>query len=300
MTRLAFCDYHNMIAILEKYEHNVDFHPIVDFVEASYIRYALTINPTVYVSYIRQFWSTARVKTSDGGTKILATIDGKPIIISESSIRRNLKLKDEAGISSLPDAELFENLTLIGVNSPSFSGRTVPLFPTMLVTMGEGSSTPTEPHHTPSPKAPQSQQHDLLSSIHPPVTTVKIPTVIPTKPPPLRPGLSFWRTEIEEVMTHLEKMPQSKGGVYRQGRKQVPTVSIPPAGEIPTVSVSTSSGVVLTASPIFTTATVATPYSRRKGKEKMVESETPKKKKLQEQMDVQMARQLEEEMARDA
>nr|GFC34238.1 hypothetical protein [Tanacetum cinerariifolium] len=62
----------------------------------------------------------------------------------------------------------------------------------------------------------------------------------------------------------------------------------------------TGSGVVPTAIPIFTTLTVATPYSRRKGKEKMVESKTPKKKKLQEQMDVQMARQLEEEMARDA
>nr|GEZ28371.1 hypothetical protein [Tanacetum cinerariifolium] len=35
MARLQFCDYHNMVAILEKSEHNVDFHPIVDFVEAS-------------------------------------------------------------------------------------------------------------------------------------------------------------------------------------------------------------------------------------------------------------------------
>nr|GFA20997.1 hypothetical protein [Tanacetum cinerariifolium] len=41
---------------------------------------------------------------------------GKPITISESSIRRNLKLRDEVGISSLPDAELFENLTLMGYN----------------------------------------------------------------------------------------------------------------------------------------------------------------------------------------
>nr|GEX18057.1 putative reverse transcriptase domain, ribonuclease H-like domain, aspartic peptidase domain protein [Tanacetum cinerariifolium] len=112
--RLAFCDYHNMIAILEKYDHNVDFHPIVDFVEASHTRYALTINPTVYVSHIRQFWSTARIETTDEETKILATVDGKPRTISESSIRRNLKLRDEAGISSLPDAELFENLTLMG------------------------------------------------------------------------------------------------------------------------------------------------------------------------------------------
>ncbi|GJX29967.1 hypothetical protein Tco_0238046 [Tanacetum coccineum] len=38
MAKLAFCDYHNMVAILEKTEHNVDFHQIVDFLEASHIR----------------------------------------------------------------------------------------------------------------------------------------------------------------------------------------------------------------------------------------------------------------------
>nr|GEX55672.1 ribonuclease H-like domain-containing protein [Tanacetum cinerariifolium] len=92
MARLTFCDYHNMIAILEKYEHKVDFHQIVDFVEASHIM----------------------IETTNEGTKILATVDGKLKTISESSIRRNLKLNDEAGISSLPDAELFENLALMG------------------------------------------------------------------------------------------------------------------------------------------------------------------------------------------
>nr|GEX31915.1 synaptobrevin, longin-like domain protein [Tanacetum cinerariifolium] len=93
-----------LTAELESFRHNL------------YPRYALTINPTVYVSHIRQFWSTARVKTSDEGTKILAIVDGKPITIFESSIRRNLKLKDEAGISSLLDAEFFENLALMGYN----------------------------------------------------------------------------------------------------------------------------------------------------------------------------------------
>nr|GFA73485.1 hypothetical protein [Tanacetum cinerariifolium] len=103
-----------MIVILEKYEHNINFHQIVDFVKASHIRYALTINPTVYVSHIQQFWSTARIETTDAETKILATVDGKPRTISKSSIRRNLKLNNEAGISSLPDVELFKNLALIG------------------------------------------------------------------------------------------------------------------------------------------------------------------------------------------
>nr|GFA58457.1 hypothetical protein [Tanacetum cinerariifolium] len=105
-----------MVAILEKSEHNVDFHPIVDFVEPSPLRYALTFKPTVYVSYIRQFWSTARIETTEEGTKILANVDGILRTITESSLRRNLKLKDEEGISSLLDAELFENLTLMGYN----------------------------------------------------------------------------------------------------------------------------------------------------------------------------------------
>nr|GFA82557.1 hypothetical protein [Tanacetum cinerariifolium] len=42
-----------------------------------------------------------------------------------------------------------------------------------------------------------------------------------------------------------------------------------------------------------------TPYRRRKGKEIMVESETLKKKKVQEQIDAQVARDLEEQLARE-
>nr|GEZ20148.1 hypothetical protein [Tanacetum cinerariifolium] len=101
---------------------------------------------------------------------------------------------------------------------------------------------------------------------------------------------------------------------YRQGGVSIsisPVTEIPVAevptgnGSIPTASppatgVPTGSDVVPTVSPIFTTATDSIPYTRRKGKEKMVESETPKKKKLQEQIDVQVTRELEKEMARDA
>ncbi|GJZ14613.1 hypothetical protein Tco_0550290 [Tanacetum coccineum] len=38
MIKLAFCNYHNMVAILEKTESNTDFHQIVDFLETSHIR----------------------------------------------------------------------------------------------------------------------------------------------------------------------------------------------------------------------------------------------------------------------
>nr|GFA09257.1 hypothetical protein [Tanacetum cinerariifolium] len=116
MARLLFCDYHNMVVILEKGEHNTDFHPMVGFLEASPLRYALTVKPIVYVSHLRQFWSTARIKTTKEGTKILAPVDGIVRTVSESSLRRNLKLRDKEGISYLPDAEFFENLTLMGYN----------------------------------------------------------------------------------------------------------------------------------------------------------------------------------------
>nr|GFB21428.1 hypothetical protein [Tanacetum cinerariifolium]GFB21457.1 hypothetical protein [Tanacetum cinerariifolium] len=116
MARLQFCDYHNIVAILEKGEFNSDFHPMVDFIAASPLRYALTVKPTIFVSHIWQFWSTARIETTDEGAHILATVDGIQRTVSESSVRRNLKLRDEDGIVSIPDTELFENLTLMGYN----------------------------------------------------------------------------------------------------------------------------------------------------------------------------------------
>nr|GEW80953.1 hypothetical protein [Tanacetum cinerariifolium] len=63
---------HIYLVSAKKTEHNTDFHQIVDFLEASDIRYALMVRPTVYVSHIRQFWSTTRVETMDGETKIIA------------------------------------------------------------------------------------------------------------------------------------------------------------------------------------------------------------------------------------
>nr|GEW55095.1 hypothetical protein [Tanacetum cinerariifolium] len=56
----------------------------------------------------------------------------------------------------------------------------------MLVPQGEGSSTPTEPHHTPSPKAQQTLHTTHSSPTHPPVTTASIPTVTPSKTTPIR------------------------------------------------------------------------------------------------------------------
>ncbi|GKB67787.1 hypothetical protein Tco_0929199 [Tanacetum coccineum] len=147
MTKLAFCDYHNIVAILEKTESNTDFHQIVDFLEASHIKYALTVHPTIYVSHIQQFWSTARVETVDGETKIIAKVNGRKRTVTESSIRRHLKLLDD--------------------DVQDFSDKTVQLFESMLVPQGEGLENPIEHHHTPSAQYEYTPQEDQTTSPEP-------------------------------------------------------------------------------------------------------------------------------------
>nr|GEY96239.1 hypothetical protein [Tanacetum cinerariifolium] len=425
-------------------EHNVDFYPIVDFVEASPLMYALTVKPTVYVSHIRQFWSTARIEITEEGTKILATVDGILRTVTESYLRRNLKLKDEEGISSLPDAKLFANLTLMGYNiSPNqkftfqkgqFSHQWKYLIHTIMQCLSpkstgfnefssniatalvclatnrtynfskiifdgmvknvnnkdEGSGTPTEPHHTPSPKAQHTSYTTHSSPTLSPITTAFIPTVTLSDTPTLRQytkrariaqssalppvadepasplrdvsegkacptdssfkadqdraniaktstlphdsaprvtslavdegsmqlkldeltGVAAKRSgddapikgrnldegevaaervsdDTEEMATVLTSMDAatvlaSRVAKVPTGSGSIPTAG-PPAAEVPTgsgstptvgpsaVEVPTDSDVVPTAGLIFATATVVTPYTRRKGKETMID-----------------------------
>ncbi|GJR98604.1 hypothetical protein Tco_0270778 [Tanacetum coccineum] len=98
-----------MVACLERTEGNVDFHQIVDFLNASTIRYSLTISPTIYASYIKQFWATAKSKIVNNETQIHDKVDGKTIVISESSVRSNLHFNDEDGVASLTNSEILEN-----------------------------------------------------------------------------------------------------------------------------------------------------------------------------------------------
>ncbi|GKD10766.1 hypothetical protein Tco_1190451 [Tanacetum coccineum] len=98
MTTLKFADTHNMVAFLSKPAESDGFEQIVDFLNAQPIRYALTVNPTIYISCIEQFWSTGVVKTINGEVQLHALVDGKKIIISEASVRRDLKLEDEEDI----------------------------------------------------------------------------------------------------------------------------------------------------------------------------------------------------------
>ncbi|GJV81878.1 hypothetical protein Tco_1517748 [Tanacetum coccineum] len=108
-----------MVAFLTKTEGNDDFADIVDFLNASSIRYSLTVNPTVYVSYIKQFWSTAKTKTANNETQIYAKVAGKSVVVTESSVRSDLHFNDEDGATCLTTVEIFENLALMGYERDS-------------------------------------------------------------------------------------------------------------------------------------------------------------------------------------
>ncbi|GJY72514.1 putative ribonuclease H-like domain-containing protein, partial [Tanacetum coccineum] len=75
-----------MGSCLEKSDENAEFHQIVDFLSTCSINYALTVSPTIYASYIEQFWNTATSKIINSVKQIHAIVDGKAVlyrIISE-------------------------------------------------------------------------------------------------------------------------------------------------------------------------------------------------------------------------
>ncbi|GJW48618.1 hypothetical protein Tco_0080264 [Tanacetum coccineum] len=120
MVNLEFSDKHNMVVYLEKSKGSEGSHKIIDFLNASHIKYALIKNSTIYVSFIKQFWRTAIANTrTDGEVELTAIINGHVKIVTEASLRRHMKLEDNDGITSLPNSVIFEQLALMGYHTNS-------------------------------------------------------------------------------------------------------------------------------------------------------------------------------------
>nr|GEY89615.1 hypothetical protein [Tanacetum cinerariifolium] len=59
---LTFAKTHNMVAYLTKSDASEGSNQIIDFLNGSSIKYALTVNPNIYVLCIKQFWTTVAIK----------------------------------------------------------------------------------------------------------------------------------------------------------------------------------------------------------------------------------------------
>ncbi|GJS18596.1 hypothetical protein Tco_0413068 [Tanacetum coccineum] len=82
MTTLKFADTYNMVAFLAKLAESEGFEQIA--------------------------------KTVNGEVQLQALVDGKNIIITKLIVRRDLQLEDAEGVDCLPNATIFEQLTLMG------------------------------------------------------------------------------------------------------------------------------------------------------------------------------------------
>ncbi|GJW52739.1 hypothetical protein Tco_0096824 [Tanacetum coccineum] len=115
MASMKYCDKHNQVGFLKKPEESTGFAEIVDFLKGSKIRYALTHNPTIHDSLVKQFWQTATATTlADGTLELRATIDTLEYTIIEASVRSKLQLANASGISMLPNNEIFEGMGNMG------------------------------------------------------------------------------------------------------------------------------------------------------------------------------------------
>nr|GEV89697.1 hypothetical protein [Tanacetum cinerariifolium] len=112
---LTFADTHNMIDYLTKSDASEGFDQIIDFLNASSIKYALTVNPNINVSCIKQFWSSVLVKKVNDVTRLQALVDKKKVIITEATIRDALRLNDEESIDCLPNEDIFTELSRMGL-----------------------------------------------------------------------------------------------------------------------------------------------------------------------------------------
>nr|GEU81890.1 hypothetical protein [Tanacetum cinerariifolium] len=203
---IKFADNHNMITYLTKSDANKGFDQIIDFLNASAIQYALTVNPNIYVSCIKQFWSFVLVKKVNDVVRLQALVDRKKVIIIEPTVRESLRLDDAESIDCLPNEEIFIELSRMGGHHETssvlpwlqlssaiqqerdFVGVETPLFKSMIVAqqaddvadevaagvddIPAADAEPTLPSPTP-PTQPPPPSQELPSTSH----------VIPTPPP---------------------------------------------------------------------------------------------------------------------
>nr|GEV65176.1 xylulose kinase-1 [Tanacetum cinerariifolium] len=96
-----------MVAYLLKSNVSEGFNQILYFMNGSSIKYALMVNPNIYVSCIKQFWNIVVVQQVNDITRLQALVDKKKVVVTEAAIREALCLDDAEGVDCLPNEEIF-------------------------------------------------------------------------------------------------------------------------------------------------------------------------------------------------
>nr|GEY39427.1 hypothetical protein [Tanacetum cinerariifolium] len=88
---LTFAETYNMVAYFTKSDASEGFNQIFDFLNRSLIKYALTVNPNIYVSCIKQFWTTVAVKKVNDVIRLQALVDKKKVEVEEGDVDENVE-----------------------------------------------------------------------------------------------------------------------------------------------------------------------------------------------------------------
>nr|GEX98015.1 hypothetical protein [Tanacetum cinerariifolium] len=108
-----------MVAYLTKFDASEVFNQVIDFLNGSYLKYALTMNPIIYVSCIKQFWNTVVVKQVKDVTRLQALVKKKKVVVTEAVIIEVLWLDDAEGVDCLPNIDIFIEFARMGYEKPS-------------------------------------------------------------------------------------------------------------------------------------------------------------------------------------
>ncbi|GJS94655.1 hypothetical protein Tco_0801623 [Tanacetum coccineum] len=217
MASMKYCDKHNQVGFLKKPEESAGFAEIVDFLKGSHIRYALTHNPTVHDSLVKQFWQTITASTlADGTLELRVTIDTLEYTVTEDSgstvynfsklifdgMVANLKSKTKFLMyprflqmileiqteSKHPYLAVALTKKIFGNMKRGFRGVPRPLLPAMLPVVAQNAGqadqagTQSQPSSSTVPPPPTSQPAPTESTTIPPTPTE--PTSVPSSPSP--------------------------------------------------------------------------------------------------------------------
>nr|GEW09428.1 hypothetical protein [Tanacetum cinerariifolium] len=139
--------------MVSKSDASEGFDQIMDFLNARIIQYALVVNPTIYVSCIKQFWATATVKKVNDDVQLRTLIDGKKCLCAKRTAWNEFSCSMASAIiflatvvldnqvddmstyntrytSTALTQKVFTNMRRVG---KGFSGVETPLFASMLV-----------------------------------------------------------------------------------------------------------------------------------------------------------------------
>ncbi|KAJ9555635.1 hypothetical protein OSB04_010249 [Centaurea solstitialis] len=76
---------HNKVGYFTKDANSEGFEDILDFLASSHIAYAATINPTIYIQHMHDFWLNAVIQEEEGVKIIQTTICGHSLILTLQS-----------------------------------------------------------------------------------------------------------------------------------------------------------------------------------------------------------------------